>query len=181
MAKKITKRTLIGFNDKKTNIINISNIFDQFKDNFNNINEYIHNPKTWGKKGEIMKFDAIVGNPPYQENISNNKENSSLSKQLFPTFIEGAVKLNAKYVSLITPSRWFSGDAQDKSFIKLREFMKNNNHIVAIFHYPDEKEMFSNVEIKGGVNYFLYQKNYNGLTKFYICNDKKRKKTMRLW
>lgn len=179
MAKKITKRTLIGFNDKKTNIINISNIFDQFKDNFNNINEYIHNPKTWGKKGEIMKFDAIVGNPPYQENISNNKENSSLSKQLFPTFIEGAVKLNAKYVSLITPSRWFSGDAQDKSFIKLREFMKNNNHIVAIFHYPDEKEMFSNVEIKGGVNYFLYQKNYNGLTKFYICNDKKRKKTMR--
>ena len=96
-----------------------------------------------------MKFDAIVGNPPYQENISNSKDNSSLSKQLFPSFVEGAIKLNPTYVSLITPSRWFAGDAQDKSFVKLREYLKIHNSIVKIYHYPNEKDLFSNVEIKG--------------------------------
>lgn len=179
MAKKISKRTLVGFNNEKVNIIDIPNMLELFKDDFNKIDHIIHNPKTWGKEGNIMKFDAIVGNPPYQEGISNSKENSSLSKQLFPTFIEGTIKLNAKYVSLITPSRWFSGDAQDKSFIKLREFIKNNNHISNIYHYPDEKDLFSNVEIKGGVNYFLYQRDYNGLVKFNICNEGKKEMTIR--
>ena len=54
-----------------------------------------------------MKFDAIVGNPPYQENISTSSKNVSLSKQLFPYFIMNAINLGADYVSLITPSRYF--------------------------------------------------------------------------
>ena len=109
-----------------------------------------------------MKFDAIVGNPPYQENISGNNENSSLSKQLFPFFIMAAISLNSKYVSLITPSRYFTGDAQDKSFLKLREYMKEHNHFSKIFHYNDEKDVFKDVTISGGISYFLYDSNYNG-------------------
>lgn len=165
MAKKITKRTLIGYENSEVNIINIPNMVERFKNNFQSINKLIHNPKTWRKEGNIMKFDAIVGNPPYQEGISDTKENSSLSKQLFPIFIESAIKMNPKYVSLITPSRWFTAKAQDGSFLKLRDFVKNNNHFCKIFNYRDNKELFSNVTI-GAVNYFLYDSSYNGNVEF---------------
>ncbi|EOH85419.1 hypothetical protein UAS_01935 [Enterococcus asini ATCC 700915] len=118
-----------------------------------------------------MKFDAIVGNPPYQSNISNSDENASLSKQMFPTFIQQSITLGAEYVSLITPSRWFTADAQDKSFIKLREFISDKQHFEAIYHYPNNKDIFNGVEIAGGVNYFLYKQSHNGDVNFYECTS----------
>ena len=122
-----------------------------------------------------MKFDAIVGNPPYQNNISSSDKNSSLSKQMFPAFIQQSILLGAEYVSLITPSRWFTANAQDKSFIKLREFIRDDHqHFDCIFHYPDNKDIFSGVEIAGGVNYFLYRHSHDGNVLFHECtNDKK--------
>lgn len=115
---------------------------------------------------ENMKFDAVVGNPPYQENISDVADNKSLSKQLFPLFIEEGIKLQPKYLCLITPSRWFTGDAQDKSFIKLREFIKKNNNFRKIVNYSNSKVIFSDVEISGGVNYFIVENGYIGLVDF---------------
>jgi len=180
MAKTITKRTLIGYKDKKTNILNIENIFEELSNEFDNFNKFIKNPKNWNQNGgEEMKFDAIIGNPPYQENISSSEDNSSLGKQLFPTFVTSAIKLNPKYVSLITPSRWFAGDAQDKSFLKLREFIKDNNHISKIINYPDCKDVFDNVTIKGGVSYFLFEDNYSGNVDFYNANDGEKTKQTR--
>ncbi|MGG5507167.1 MULTISPECIES: Eco57I restriction-modification methylase domain-containing protein [unclassified Myroides] len=120
-----------------------------------------------------MKFDAIVGNPPYQESISNDSKNKSLSRQIFPDFIYLCENLKPQYFSLITPSRWFTGDAQDKSFIKLREFFKKNNHIEKIVNIPHSKSIFDNVEISGGVNYFLYNRSYEGnvlFTEYYNKN-----------
>lgn len=114
-----------------------------------------------------MKFDFCVGNPPYQEQIANDEDsNSSLSKQLFPLFVQGAIEMGAKHVALITPSRWFVADAQDKSFVKLREFIKSNNHIKALHNFRDAKEVFPNTEIAGGVSYFLYDAQYTGKVKF---------------
>lgn len=115
---------------------------------------------------ENVNFEAIVGNPPYQEIISSNKSNKSLSRQLFPDFIKLTIKLNPKYVALITPSRWFTGDAQDGSFIKLRDFIKRNNHIKAIRNYPVAGNVFPDVFIAGGVNYYLYDKTYSGKVDF---------------
>ena len=109
-----------------------------------------------------MKFDFVIGNPPYQEEISEDKSNSSLAKQLFPLFVYEAVKSSKNCVSLITPARWFAGDAQDKSFKKLRDFFRENNHISRIVFYPNDKEVFKNVEVKGGVCYFLYKCDYSG-------------------
>ena len=113
-----------------------------------------------------MKFNYIIGNPPYQEQVSEDDSNSSLSKQLFPLFIQAAIETGADKVALITPSRWFAGDAQDKSFLKLREFVQENNHIRAMYNYKEGKEVFPNTEIKGGVNYFLYDKDYEGKVRF---------------
>ena len=114
-----------------------------------------------------MKFDAIVGNPPYQQSISTNKDNSALSKQVFPYFIRLCIELNPQYLSLITPSRWFTGDAQDKSFLRLREFIQDHNNIKEIHNYSDASKVFIGVEIKGGVNHFLYQRGFSGEMTFY--------------
>lgn len=122
------------------------------------------------KEGDKMKIEAVVGNPPYQENISETQENSSLSKQLFPLFIQCVISMDSNYATLITPSRWFTADAQDKSFVKLREFIKERQHFSQIYNYPDNKLLFNNVSIAGGVNYFLYDKKHIGYVSFTECN-----------
>lgn len=180
MAKQITQRTLAGYSGTKINAHYFDNLINQLKNKPQQFIERILKPSYW-KKGDVgkMKFDAIVGNPPYQENIGGASENSSLSKQLFPTFIQNTIGLNSNYISLITPSRWFTADAQDKSFIRLREFVKENNHFSKIFNYPDNKLLFNGVEIAGGVNYYLYDKSYNGDVEFTECYKENRNVTVR--
>ncbi len=167
MAEYIVRRTLSGYKNYDVNVFVYEDLSEELRENDENSANKILNSKNWNRKDEKMNFDVVVGNPPYQENISNNENNSSLGKQLFPTFISGAIKTKAEYISLITPSRWFAGDAQDKSFVKLREFIKNNNHISDIYNYPDANDVFEDVTIKGGVSYFLYDKKHSGNTNFY--------------
>lgn len=114
--------------------------------------------------GKKVKFDAVVGNPPYQENISKSEGNKSLSKQLFPTFIKLSTKISS-LTSLITPSRWFASEGQDGSFISLREWAKKNNHFKIIVNIHSGKQVFNGIEISG-VNYFLYDKKYTGHVSF---------------
>lgn len=116
---------------------------------------------------EKVKFNIVVGNPPYQANVSTSKDNDSLGKQLFPAFTEMVYSASSQYCSLITPSRWFTGDAQDKSFLKLRSFLKEKNNIVKMFIYPSTDEVFSGVIIKGGVNHFLVDKKANSVVEFH--------------
>ena len=179
MSKYITKRTLVGFNDLKINAHYFQDLVNSMKYKSDQFIRRIKNKSYWNKNGGQMNFDAIVGNPPYQEGISNDVNNSSLSKQLFPIFIQNSILLGAKYSSLITPSRWFTAEAQDKSFIKLREFIKRFNHFKKIYNYKDTSDLFSGVVIKGGVNYFLYDKDFNGLVDFYNCSNLVRNKQTR--
>jgi hypothetical protein len=123
-----------------------------------------------------MKFNAILGNPPYQENISKSEGNSSLSKQLFPGFIELAIKLDPTFISLITPSRWFAGDAQDKSFVKLRDLIKRNNHFQKLTNFPISKTIFPDVELSS-INYFLYNKRFTGNVEFTEYYDEENQNT----
>ncbi len=175
MAKQITQRTLAGYFNVKINSHYFDDLINQMENKPNDFVEKVLKPSYWKKDGASkMKFDAVVGNPPYQENISGTNENASLSKQLFPYFIKTTTLLDASYVSLITPSRWFTADAQDKSFIKLRKFIKDNNHFSKIFNYADNKLLFKNVEIAGGVNYYLYENGYNGNVNFVECYDDKK-------
>lgn len=171
MAKSITNRTLRGYDNIKTNVICNENIVEEVINNSDNYSVELNNPKTWGKIGDKMNFSAIVGNPPYQEIVSSSdNNNASLGKQLFPHFIQFAIKMQPEYVSLITPSRWFSGNAQDGSFPKLRDYVRNNNHFYKIVNYYSNKELFPNVNI-GPVNYFLYDNKYNGDVHFVEVDD----------
>lgn len=171
MAKYITKRTLLGYRNGKWNAHYFEDIISYMKNKSKQFISMVNVGSYWDKKGKTMKFNAIVGNPPYQENIGVKKGNKSLSKQLFPIFIENAILLDSRYVSFITPSRWFTGEAQDKSFVRLREFLKGNLHFVKLVNYIDNKSLFPGVEIAGGVNYFLYDKLYNGNVEFMECNS----------
>jgi len=103
----------------------------------------------------IDNFDVIIGNPPYNEKSNKRGE----LPPIYDKFIEYYVN-KCTYLIFIVPSRWFSGG---KGLDKFREMMLNRNDIVFIKHYDNAKIIFNqNVEIKGGVNYFLIDKNYNG-------------------
>ena len=121
-----------------------------------------------------MKFGAVIGNPPYQKSISKEILNSSLSKQLFPHYTILSMKLSDTLSSLIIPARWFAGDAQDKSFLKLREYVKESNNISELYYFEDTASIFNDVEIKGGVCYFLSSVNHSGQVKFVKISEKKQ-------
>jgi len=118
-----------------------------------------------GGEEKMLKFAAVVGNPPYQEIISKAVGNKSLGRQLFPSFITTAIEISGQYVSLITPSKWFTGEGQDGSFPPLRKYAKDNNHFEQIHHFGGNKSLFTDVQL-GAVNYFLYNKDYDGDTLF---------------
>ena len=166
MAKSITKRTLHGFRQVKVNaryfedLINkITNQPDLFVTKVSSgINYWKNNTLE-----ENMKFNAIVGNPPYQLNAAsdNNITNAAYSVSIYNHFIEIAIKLKSNYISMITPSRWMTKAGQSIPDTWVEKMVKCN-HFLAIHDYPNATECFSNVEIKGGVNYFLYGEDYIG-------------------
>lgn len=175
MAVSITRRTLAGFKNLQVNAKYRKDLVKdaQEESSREKLASEIQSGKNFWKINEDkdMKFDAIVGNPPYQENISTENDNKSLAKQLFPSFIELGIDMKPKYFSLITPSRWFSGNAQDSSFIKLRNFLKQKPHFTDIYHYANENDIFKKIYISGGINYFLYSSEYTGNVNFYECTQ----------
>lgn len=118
---------------------------------------------------EEMKFDVIIGNPPYQLGVGNNGGNSSKAKAIYHQFVSQAIKLNPKYITMIIPSRWMTRSVEGIPDSWIDE-MLNCNKIEIIHDYLNANNCFPGVEIKGGVCYFLYNRDYKGCCNYYLHN-----------
>lgn len=124
--------------------------------------QFIHNLDV--KKVFNMKFDVIIGNPPYQMSDGSGASTDAASP-IYDRFITQAMKLSPKYLSMIVPSKWMVGG---RGLAAFRKQMINDRRLRILHDYEDANSCFPGVHIDGGVSYFLWDRNYSGKTEHYF-------------
>ena len=170
MAKSITTRTLLGYTDGKINAHHFEDLINQLKNKPEQFRAKVSRGKYWGKEVQEMKFDAIVGNPPYQSQMGGV---SSVS--IYPEFVKQAIAINPKYCSMITPSRWMN--ATSGALVSYRDSMLIDDRISMLYDFVNANNCFPTVEIKGGISYFLWDSSYSGNCMITLTDSQGKKTT----
>lgn len=154
MAKTIAQRTLAGFSDIKVNSHHFEDLVNQLKNKPENFINKVSKTNYWKKDGNgDMKFDAIVGNPPYQIMATGDANGSD---PIYHLFIDAACKLGEK-VSFIHPARFlFNAGKTPKDW---NEKMLNDEHYKVVQYWANSGDVFPTVDIKGGVAVTYWDKN----------------------
>ena len=155
MAKSITKRTLAGFRNSPVNAHYFDDLINYLRNKQEKFVERVLKKSYWKKGGGKMKFDAVVGNPPYQ--IMDNGAQAS-AKPIYNHFVEAGKKLDARYMSFIIPSRWYAGG---KGLDLFRDSMLADKHLEKLFDCLTPEYIFPNTNIRSGVCWFLRNKDFD--------------------
>ena len=110
------------------------------------------------KRLKEMKFDVIIGNPPYQLSDGGGTGSGS-AMPLYNLFIKQAKKLNPRFISMIIPARWYAGGRGLDTF---RDEMLHDKSIRILVDYPNSTDCFPGVDISGGICYFLWDRDNKG-------------------
>lgn len=148
--------------------------YDRDKDSEQYAYEFIHLTSKQIKELSDMHFDLIIGNPPYQ--LSDGGAQASASP-LYNLFIQQAKKLKPRYLTMIVPARWYAGG---KGLDAFRHEMLSDKHVKELHDFPHTEDCFPGVNIRGGVCYFLWDRDYDNtknLTKV-VNHDKGTQKEM---
>ena len=114
--------------------------------------------------GEKMRFDVIIGNPPYQL----GSDGGTRDVPIYQKFVEQAKTLDPRFLSMVIPARWMAGGLGLSEF---RQTMLTDKRLKSLTDYPVSKEVFPSVEVKGGICYFLWERDYEGETSVTSIRD----------
>lgn len=152
MAKQITKRTLVGYRSIKVNAHYFEDLINMLQNKPEQFRDKVLRKSYWEQEGSgQMKFDAIVGNPPYQ--IMDGGGDGNSAQPIYNLFVDEAKTLEPKYISMIMPARWYSGG---KGLDKFRMEMLTDKRLNTIHDFPETQDVFGGVNIRGGICYFLW-------------------------
>jgi superfamily II DNA or RNA helicase len=173
MAKSITKRTLVGFRNATVNTQYVENLVHQITHKQEQFLDKVKQGKTFWKSHNTdnMKFNAIVGNPPYQE-MDGGTDRGAIP--VYQKFILISKKILPDHISMIMPARWYAGGRGLDDF---RKNMLSDKNMAILVDFETSKNIFPTVDIAGGLCYFLWSNNYNGLCTV-VNTDATTNKTM---
>lgn len=176
MALAITRRTLLGHARDSAgkpfpaNLYHIPSLVTSLRENIGataRIAEHLNFPGTWSLPGvSPMHFNAIFGNPPYQANIGG-----AAPLPIYHAFVNLALACKPNFISMIMPSRWLTTGSGLGAFRKERFA---DDRLRLFYHFPDAHALFPTVDIKGGINYFLWCLGYHGKADFFTFNQPDR-------
>lgn len=154
MAMAITKRALVGFSGNPVNAVFYDDLVKTMENAPRDFIERVKDKRYW-KKDFDMKFDAIVGNPPYM--IMDGGAKAS-AKPIYHHFVLASKMIEPKYFSFVIPTRWYAGG---KGLDDFRDQMLNDKHLRVLNDFLTPEDIFPNTNIRGGVCWFLWDKEYN--------------------
>jgi len=124
---------------------------------------FIHNenPSKFLKRafGEDMRFDVVIGNPPYQLGQSGGDSVGGFAMPIYQKFVQAAKGIDPNYIIMVTPSRWFAGG---RGLDEYRKEMLNDLRMRNLVDFTYAKEVFPGTKIEGGVSYFLWDNTWSG-------------------